>query len=78
VSRSEDKSDHPEDTGPYEYKAYKLTGGRARRRDDLDFNELDVRIRVSYKTLLLVFVLLDVFGKVTNALIDSNTIQNLF
>jgi len=47
------------------------------RRDDMEFNELDVRLRVSYKTLLLVFVLFDVFHKVASTLIDSPFFQDL-
>jgi len=48
------------------------------RRDDMEFNELDVRLRISYKTLVLIFVLFDVFHKVANVLVDSNSFENFF
>jgi hypothetical protein len=47
------------------------------RRDDVEFNELNISLKISYKTLLLVFVLFDVFHKIANAVIDTNAIQSL-
>nr|QDH88666.1 MAG: hypothetical protein H1Rhizo271023_000003 [Leviviridae sp.] len=40
------------------------------RRDDLEFNELNVSLKISYKTLVLAFVLFDVFHKVVNVVFD--------
>jgi len=45
--------------------------GRWERRDDLEFNELDVRLRISYKTVLLVFVLFDVLRKVVDVSLSN-------
>lgn len=44
---------------------------RVTRRDDVEINELDIRLRVSYKTLLLVFVLFDIFKRVADELINN-------
>jgi len=40
------------------------------RRDDVEFNELSINLRISYKTLLLVFVLFDVLHRTVNAVFD--------
>jgi len=71
VSRSE---------GPFEPDASPKEGAkviRLARRDDVEINELDIKIRISYKTLLLAFVFLDVFHRIFNAAVDSDTIQGL-
>ncbi|DAD51976.1 TPA_asm: hypothetical protein [ssRNA phage Zoerhiza.1_4] len=47
------------------------------RRDDVEFNELNVSLRISYKTLVLVFVLFDVFHKVVDATVNSDVIPFL-
>jgi len=42
------------------------------RRDEVEFNELNVHLKISYKTLILVFVLFDVFHKLVDAVdLDS-------
>jgi len=48
------------------------TAHRWPRRDDLEFNELNVSLKISYKTLVLAFVLFDVFHKVVNVVFDLN------
>jgi hypothetical protein len=71
VSRSEDGESEVEE------EKYLLQLGHHRHRDDVEFNELDIKVRISYKTLLLVFVLFDVFHKIVNAVSDSNFVQSL-
>jgi len=73
VNRSEETSPTNEEVDPETGASVRV--GRS-RRDDVEFNELDVRLRISYKTLVLVFVLFDVFHKVANAVYDSNVVQN--
>nr|QDH86861.1 MAG: hypothetical protein H2Rhizo32860_000003 [Leviviridae sp.] len=51
---------------------------RRPHRDDVEFNELNIQLRISYKTLVLVFVLFDVFHKGINVLIDTDFVQNIF
>jgi len=43
----------------------------------VEFNELNVSLRISYKTLVLVFVLFDVFHKVVDATVNSDVIPFL-
>lgn len=43
---------------------------RSPRRDDVEFNELNISLKISYKTLLLVFVLFDVLHRTVNVLFD--------
>jgi len=47
------------------------------RRDEVEFNELEVRLKVSYKTLLLVFVLFDVFHRVVGEVADTDFVQGI-
>jgi hypothetical protein len=47
------------------------------RRDHLEFNELNISVKVSYKTVLLVFVLFDVFHKVISEAFDSSLLDFL-
>jgi len=47
---------------------------RPPRRDDVEFNEININLKISYKTLLLVFVLFDVFHKAVNVLIDQDVL----
>jgi len=47
------------------------------RRDDVEFNELNIQLKISYKTLLLAFVLFDVLHKSINVLIDTDAVQNI-
>jgi hypothetical protein len=75
VNRSEGDATPLDGGEPDRDFAIKL--GRRRRRDDIEFNELDLKIRVSYKTLLLVFVLFDVAHKVVSTLSDSEFVQGL-
>jgi hypothetical protein len=42
-----------------------------------EYNELDIRIKISYKTLLLAFVLFDVLRRSVDVVLDSDLIQNL-
>jgi len=79
VSRSEDGTSYGqgEKVAPEKDPSYRLRLGRSRHRDDVEFNELDIKVKVSYKTLLLVFVLFDVFHKVVNALSDSALVQSI-
>jgi len=47
------------------------------------FNErwergLDIHVSVSYKTLLIVFALFNVFNRIVTALSDSHVIRDLF
>jgi len=60
ANRSEEDSLSPKDEGREADRPFRLSLGRQLRHDDVEFNELDIRLRVSYKTLLLVFVLFDV------------------
>lgn len=76
VNRSEGDA-HP-DSGPTPEREFGIQFGRRRRRDDVEFNELDVKVRVSYRTLLLVFVLFDVFHKFINSSSVSDFIQGIF
>jgi hypothetical protein len=46
------------------------------RRDEVEFNELNIQLKVSYKTLLLVFVLFDVLHKSINVLVDTHFVQS--
>jgi len=43
----------------------------------VEFNELEVRLKISYKTLLLVFVLFDVFHRIVGEVADTAFIQGL-
>jgi len=47
------------------------------RRDDVEFNELNIKLKISYKTLLLAFVLFDVLHKSINVLVDTGFVHNL-
>jgi len=79
VSRKEPSDGAPDDQNLPGRKAWAdhlTTVGS--RRDDVEFNEIDVRVRISYKTLLLIFVLFDVFHKIINATIDVDFLQDLF
>jgi len=76
VSRSEGDVRNSEEEGSPE-RDYLLQVGGRRHRDDVEFNELDIKLRVSYKTLLLAFVLFDVFHRVVNSLSDSSAIQGI-
>jgi len=51
--------------------------GAVPRRDDVEFNELNIQLRISYKTLLLCFVLFDVLHKSINVLVDTELFQQL-
>jgi len=46
------------------------------RRDEVEFNELSIKLKISYKTLVFAFVLFDVLRKSIDVLGDSDTIQN--
>jgi len=69
VSRSDSAGESRDLSSPLE----KSDGeGRPNRslwpsRDEVEFNELNISLKISYKTLILVFVLFDVFHK----LVDS-------
>lgn len=39
-------------------------------RDDVEFNELNISLKISYKTLVLAFVLFDVLHKIVNGIFD--------
>jgi hypothetical protein len=54
------------------------TPRRQNRRDEFEFNELEIRLKISYKTLVFAFVLFDVLRKLVDVTADSNSIQNLF
>nr|QDH90474.1 MAG: hypothetical protein H1Rhizo27452_000002 [Leviviridae sp.] len=75
VSRSEGASKGEEGVLPVGRKTVGDTPNSTRiwpRRDDLEFNELNLSVRISYKTLVLAFVLFDVFHKVVNVVFDLN------
>jgi hypothetical protein len=76
VSRSED-SDRPFDPQPPE-GGERLEWARPNRRDAVEFNELDIRLKVSYKTVLLVFVLFDVLHKAINVVFDTSLVEGIF
>jgi hypothetical protein len=40
----------------------------------VEFNELNVSLRISYKTLVLAFVLFDVVHKVVDTVVASDTL----
>jgi len=42
------------------------------RQDEVEFNELTVRLKISYRTILLAVVIFDVTQRVIRALSDSN------
>ncbi|DAD51856.1 TPA_asm: hypothetical protein [ssRNA phage Zoerhiza.4_13] len=44
------------------------------RRDDLEFNELSINLRISYKTVLLVVVVFNVVEKIVNGVDFSNVL----
>lgn len=71
VNRSEDDVDQRLEVENPE-RDYLLQLGGRRHRDDVEFNELDIKIKVSYKTLLLVFVLFDISHRIINSLSDSS------
>lgn len=71
VNRSEDDVDRNLEVENPERDYLFQLGGR-RHRDDVEFNELDIKIKVSYKTLLLVFVLFDISHRIINSLSDSS------
>lgn len=77
ANRSEEDSLSPKDEGHEAARPFRLSLGRQLRHDDVEFNELDIRLRVSYKTLLLVFVLFDVAHRIVNSLSDSAFIQGI-
>jgi hypothetical protein len=72
VCRSEDAGESAEQVAPELEPEYLLKLGRQRHRDDVEFNELDIRLKISYKTLLLVFVLFDVSHRIITSASDSN------
>jgi len=80
ASRSERDGDAGEDpfeeSPKTEFLAGPLPEPRS-RRDDVEFNELNVQLKISYKTLVLAFVLFDVFHKGINVLIDTDVVQGL-
>jgi hypothetical protein len=77
VSRSEESVPPKSEEAPADQAGYLLKIGRRSHRDDVEFNELDIKIRISYKTLVLVFVLFDVFHKIVNSLSDSDFVQSI-
>jgi len=75
VSRSEGAGTDEEGVLPHGRKTVGNSPNSPRiwpRRDDLEFNELNLSVRISYKTLVLAFVLFDVFHKVVNVVFDLN------
>jgi len=77
VSRSQGSDDDSfEPIGPQNGEAHQVIARRS-RHDDVEFNEIDVRVRISYKTLLLIFVLFDVFHKVVTTVSESDFVQSL-
>jgi hypothetical protein len=52
----------------------RFTSSKWPRRDDVEFNELNVSLRISYKTLVLAFVLFDVVHKVVDTVVASDTL----
>jgi hypothetical protein len=65
VSRSEGTNDHMAEPSP--------EGGvldhihLQSRHDEVEVNELDIRLRISYRTILIVFVAFNVGNRVLNA-----------
>jgi len=49
-----------------------ITVGRRRRRDTVESSELEVNIRVSYKTLAVVFLIFNVLGRIVDHLSGSD------
>jgi len=47
------------------------------RRDDVEFNELNIRLKISYKTLVFAFVLFDVLRKIIDVLPVSDWYHDL-
>jgi len=78
VSRSEySGGSYPEDPSPDEQSGGGNPPDRPRwfRRDNVELNELNVSIKISYKTLVLIFVLFDVFHKVIDVAGDSDLLS---
>lgn len=74
VNRSEESGNNSEEPSP-EGRRFQLSTHS--RRDEPEYNEIDVRIKVSYKTLLLAFVIFDVLRRSIDVVVDSPFIQNL-
>jgi len=73
VSRSEEGQEELAPSPPEGDGGSEASGPR---RDDVEFNELNIQLRISYKTLLLAFVLFDVLHKSINVLVDTDFVQN--
>lgn len=74
VSRSEDASD----SGQQHDDNYAIKLGRRRHRDDVEFNELDISLRISYKTLVLCFVLFDISHRIVSTVSESALFHDIF
>lgn len=75
VSRSEGNGQSPESHEPEGSERSRIS--IRSRRDPDENNEIAIRIRVSYKTLLLVIVIFDVLHRSINLVIDSSFFENL-
>lgn len=68
ASRREDDVDLPEGRD----ESHVFSVGRRRRRDQVEVNELDIRIKVSYKTLSMIFVLFSLLNRLVGSLSDKD------
>jgi hypothetical protein len=66
VSRSEGASDAHDSQLPEESET--VVGSLRSRRDEVAFNELNISVRVSYQTVLLIFVAFNVGNRLINAI----------
>jgi hypothetical protein len=73
VSRSE--ADKPSPADP---KVGSVQVKGSLPQDEPEYNELSIRIRISYKTLVFAFVLFGVLQHTVNVVIDSEFVQYLY
>jgi len=72
VNRREDGAQPSTEGEDLERDDHLLKIGKRRRRDDVEVNELDIRIKVSYKTLTMVFVLFSLADRIINSLSERD------
>jgi hypothetical protein len=75
VNRSEENGPEPIRAAP-EGVAKKRFSFRS-RQDGVEFNEISINLRISYKTILLIVVVFDVTHRFVTALADSSFIERL-
>jgi hypothetical protein len=68
VNRREDGASQHESSNDPEEGQGKISVGRRRRRDSIESDEFEISIRVSYRTLALVFFIFNILGRIVDHL----------